>query len=388
MTFFGKATIAALGMAVVSSLAMAQSDWKDKFSFSGDYRFRFDRQTDGSTTGTAAGTATNDRMRFRARLLFTGKVNDSMTAVTRFSTGDGSVRSTLHTLGTNGTAGGANAMRLSYLQLAYLDYKVMDNLNIQFGKVPNMFWEAGGEYFIHVADMSWEGMQAAWTGDMGNMKPYAHVDYHYIADRVNNQPNSATGGPDITMFGGQAGMKMSMSPLDLNVAVGSLNYSNVKGYTSNGGNLCSSATSCYGNSVDTTTSTMKYEYKLLTAALEVGYNLGFAPISVYTTYVQNQDPSDNNKGMLGGVKLGALKDVGSWSVSTSYRDLAKDSTIGDFTDFSWLLGGTDIMGMRTVAAYQMWKDASWAFIWDSGRRSVSSTPTTYENFYLDLNAKF
>lgn len=388
MAFFGKYALAAMGLAVVagSTSAQAQSaDWKDRVSVGGDFKFRMQRFINGAATGT-----TDDWSNvIRGRLMITGKVNDSVSVVTRLATGAvnslNSNRSNTQTLGASSSPFGAQ--KSFDLNLMYFDWKVMDGTNLMLGKSANGFWTAGGNDMVFAADNTWEGAQAKWMGDMGALKPYANFVYSQLLDRVNTSPAavSATVGPDVNFTGLQVGTKYDMGMANVNVAVASYNLNNIKGLPT-----AAVGTSIFGNTADG--ANFKYEYKLMDANLEVGFNVGALPMAVYTEYVQNSDPSDENKGGLAGFRVGGLKDPGSWIVNYNYRDVRRDSTFAAMTSPAFLAGagtGTDIIANQVVLGYQFAQNMNVTAIWNVGRYNVASAGgTNFECWYFDLNGAF
>ncbi len=404
MAFYGKYALLAFGAAVaVSSTAGAQSsDWANRITVNGDARFRIQRDLNlcPSTSATYGCSATDnmyERMRFR--LGVNAKVNDSLNAVARLSTGNNQFGTNFN-LGTTPTStaaapAGWGARQLFTLDQAYLNYKLGDSATIQAGKVPVPFWVAGNAWTLWNFDQSLEGVQAKWNGDMGAMKPYATLNYSSFLDRTQTQnaaPSVTTGnGPDLMFLGAQLGVKYTTDMLWANVAIGSYNFGTKDTLVS------SSGTTAKGNSTNTTTTIAgctaglcyANDYKETDVQAEVGYNLGFAPVAVYGGYTTNSD-GNNKTAMVGGVKLGALKDVGSWSAGYEYRDLGADSFLATYGDPTWGVGGgTGVNGSSVTAAYQMWPNASLGVSYQAGRRDLAAGGNTgVESYYTELVASF
>ena len=376
MTFFGKLKIAVLGAAIVSSsVASAQTDWKDRFSVGGDLRYRVQRDLEGRTNTTTDDWTTQ----LRARLNVEAKVNDAITAHLRVGTGE------VPQTGYDQMTGASSTKRFGLL-LGYLDYKLTDSISFALGKAPNPFWSAGQSAMVWSPDMNFEGLQAKWAGDMGDLKPFITLNYATMLDRGGNNT-------DINMFGAQIGTSWSMEPLNIGVAVGMFSYNNMKGLPKDAG------LAPHGNSTikigegptpdpEDDIYGFAHEFNLMNAGLEVGYDLGFAPITAFVDYVQNSDPSERNKGMLGGLALGKLEDVGSWMVRVSYRDLEQDATLGYFADPYFLGGGTDVRGTELSGAYMFMANTSVGFTWNTGVRNASAGEQNYENYYIDFTTTF
>jgi hypothetical protein len=273
------------------------------------------------------------------------------------------------------------------LNLGYLDYKPMAGINLHFGKNPNIFWTPGKTPMVWNADQTFEGLNAKWMGDFGSMKPWVGLSYAQMWDRVNNAGNvasDAANGADVAMFGAQAGLKWAADPVDVTFGVGSYNYNNIKGLP-----FAGTSGALLGNSADqTVTTAYRYDYKLLNAGLEVGYNLGFAPLTAFFDYVTNSDASEGNNGMLAGFRLGQLKDQGSWTVMYNYRDVARDAVFARVSDTTFLGGQSDVRGHEMQVGYQAWQNAALGLTYSSGNRAASTANYSYEAYYLDLVAAF
>lgn len=382
MTFFGKVKVAVLGAAIVSSsVASAQTDWKDRFSVSGDLRYRVQRDLAGRTDTTE--TVDNWTTALRGRLDVGAKVNDAITAHLR--AGTGAVPRSGYDQMT-----GASSTKSFGLLLGYLDYKLTDSISFALGKAPNQFWSAGQSAMVWSPDMNFEGIQAKWAGDMGDLKPFVTLKYSTMADGAGSKNT------DVNMFGAQIGTSWSMEPLNIGVGVAMYSFNNLKGAALAKEGAAGLAP--HGNStilIDEGKPDpgdeiygFAHEFNLMNAGLEVGYDLGFAPITAFVDYVQNSDPSERNKGMLGGLALGKLEDVGSWMVRVSYRDLEQDATLGYFADPYFLGGGTDVRGTELSGAYMFMANTSVGFTWNTGVRNASAGGQNYENYYIDLTSTF
>jgi hypothetical protein len=272
------------------------------------------------------------------------------------------------------------------LQWLFLDYKAMDGLNMTLGKHGNPFWSAGGflNNMVWNSEATVEGLTAKWAGDFSGLKPYATLGFYSMLERTNNGGSvapSATVGPDINLLGAQLGVKYTFEPVDINFSVASYNYNNMKGLPTS-----TAGSSTAGNSVDG--SNYKYEYKLLDFGLELGMDLGFAPIAIFANQVSNSDPSENNVGMLSGLRLGAMKDVGSWMVQVNHRDVRKDAVVSVLSDAAFLGGGSDVMGTDFTVGYQAFSRVALYLYGSIGRKGLSTTPYDYELYTLDVVGSF
>lgn len=383
MAFQRKLALATLGAALaVSSFAGAH---ESKVTFTGDARFRTEKDSyflPGTTTD-------NLYTRTRFRLKADAQVNDQWNATARLSTGTSQFGSHF-TNGSSGSAGtaGFGARQQFTLDQAFLGYKAMDSLTLQLGKVPVSFWSAGNTVTAGLwnFDQSFEGLQTKWMGDSGALKPYFTATYATLVE------NASTA--DITMFGAQLGTKWSSDDLSANVAIGSYSFNNVKGLTPSAAttNFPASYAAFYGARGNTLLAgAYKFEYAETALDAEVTMNTGFAPVQVFGGYITNSN-GDANTAMFGGLKLGALKDVGTWYVSGTYKDFGRDAFFAGYSEPTASMGGgTGFYGTEFQAGYQAFQAVSVVFNYhntyhDFAALGGDKAPT--DLYVLDLNATF
>lgn len=330
--------------------------WLDRISLSGDLRVRMEQLQGAVSTTKPTGKSTNTRGRVRGRLKLTGKVNDQMTAVLRLTTGG--VGKAPYSYGTNANLGsGANSKKEFDLDQVYVDYRPSQGLQIQAGKAQNLFWEPGTSEITWGFPWNQEGLNVKYQADLGDFKPFATLTYAAVYES-----GSSGRDPDVTMLGGQIGAPFKLGAAQTTAALGSYSFNNVKGTA-----LTNISETGEGNSI--VNGFYKYDYKLVDAGLEVRFDLGFAPLSFYGHYLLNSAISEHNQGRIAGVKLGALKDVGTWFVEYSYRDVDSDAAFAIAGETYFLLTGTDVWGHVARTAYQAWGNAALALEYNGGKRS-------------------
>ena len=345
MALFNKIILTALGAVVaVSSTAMAQDKWTDKITLGGNLRVRAERNT-----WEAAGTSPeNDNLRGRVRFQLTAnmKFSDELMIGSRLSTGGndtGTARAS------NFDFGSFQSRRDFSVDLAYFQYTPMKNLVIHAGKNPFMWWKAGRNPMTVFSGMAgFEGVQAKYTHELGSFAPFFGLGYYTLLDQNSTATTGHLKASDVNLTGAQLGVPMKFGDLNATVSAAIFQYANLKGLAVT--NLSGSATQAYGNSI--TGGAFTYDYKLTSYGAEIGYNLGFAPVSVWAEMTSNSDPSNFNKAMIGGATLGSLKAAGSWAATYSYRDVEKDSMFGYHNDVTNLGGGTNNMGSVIRADYR------------------------------------
>lgn len=359
---------------VLNASTASWPTWVDKISFSGDLKLRFEHQKDAVSTTSATGKDRNTRARVRGRLKVTGKINENMEAVMRVTTGN--VGRAPSSYSTYANLGQANSKKDFNLDLVYMGYKPLPGLLIQVGKAPNLFWEPGSSEIVWGWPMTQEGGNVQYVADFGIWKPFFTISYSSI--------NASGGGvdyADTTMLGAQFGVPIKTEVYSFTAAIGSYGYSSMKGAPIS--NFYSGTpTSADGNTV--VGGAYANGYNLLDAGVELGFKLGFAPLSFYYHRVQNEDAQTKNQGDLIGTKLGALKEVGTWFVEYNYRNVEADAALAYAGETYFLLTGTDVRGHVIRTAYQAWVNAALGLEYNGGTRSGMNG----ELFMLDLFSNF
>ena len=330
--------------------------WLNRFTWGGDMRFRLQKET-----GSAGN---NDRARIRARLRASAKVNEQISSTVRLTTGGVGGAGSNYT--TNSNLGGVNSKLQFDLDLAFIDYHPVTGLQILLGKSPTQFWAPGTSEIAWGFPWSQEGLNMKYVTDLGNFKPTLVAAFTNFYES-----GGAEQGRDNTMLGIQAIAPYRSADWNATLAFGSYDYANLKGTAISKLGYAATALSADGNTLagaGTAAATLANDYRLLDVGAEIGYNLSFAPISIYYNYVMNQAVSEGNKGQIAGVKLGALKDQGSWMAEYNYRDVEADAAIGMVGETQYLNGGTNVQGHLVRLGYQGWKSSALGIEFDSGIR--------------------
>ncbi len=346
------------GALVTSVAAQAQTAWTDKVTFGGDLRFRLNSIDDESTGATDSKYMNNQ---IRGRLSVSGKVNEAMTANFRIASDEGSFRSANHNLGT------ANGDTDIVFELAYGDWRVMPGLVVSMGKAPNPFWQAGKNEMIWDADLPFDGATAKWTADMDTLKPFANLSYGQTADV--DGPGTPSANP--TLFGAQVGTSLGLGDtMNATVAVGYYSFAGPNSGIAAGG-LTKNPT-------------------LLNVTAELGLNMvANLPMAVYADYVQNQDGvvSKEEKGFLGGLKVGQFANVGSWEAWYNYRDVGNEAVVAGLADSEFAAGdGAGVLGHQVGAGYMAWDNTTVGLNYWMAKRAA--TESDYNRITADLIWKF
>lgn len=396
MKSFSQIALATFGVFAAGSIATAAT-----VNFSGDARFRTERDwfehfaapsASGSAANASSTSADNLYARTRFRLKAEVQVNDEISATARLTTGKDQY-STHYTLGGSGTGSGNGfGARWPFnLDQAFLNYKIAETMHLQLGKVPVSYWTAGNSVSGTMwNDQSFEGLQAKWMGDFGTFKPYATANYAVLLERIqaSGVANSSSVGWDPTLFGIQLGTKWASDDLAANLAVGSYNYSGIKGFNTSWTNLGSTYfAGARGNTLDGSNNFV-YDYQTLAVDAEVTYTFGFAPLSLFGSYITNNE-GENKTGMHGGAKLGTLKDIGSWFVAAVYKDFGRDAFFANYSETTNSFGGAGLRAMEFSAGYQMFPNANLTLAYHSTTHDlVDGTNGRADLYLLDMNASF
>ena len=342
------------------------ADWAGKLTFGGDARLRLNQTDDAG--------AQNFSELVRARIMTLAKVNDSITANLRLATYASSAEYANTTAGngvtsSNQSFGAYEAKKPFALDIASLNYKIIDGLSLTGGKATNPFFKAGGNEMIFDVDVTLEGFQLKWANEYGMFKPFATIQQAQIVDHAV--------AADTTLVAGQIGTGFTFGNFGGTLALADYNYNNVKGET---------ATYVNGNSV--ANGTFLHEYRLTAVDLELGMDVGTIPLLVFGTYVTNSDVGDS--GYLAGVRAGKISGVKSWMAEYSYRDQQADAVLGAFTDSDFAAGQSNTRGHKIALAYSVMENTSIAANIFLANRYIAASGgfTPYNRYQLDALVSF
>jgi hypothetical protein len=387
------------------------------WSGSVNYRIQHEKFA-GGYKATAVGQTRDDwYQRIMVKLGALAKVNDDVALGIRFSTSEGAAGTAQNLGDTNSTVGSPNfsgssfgSKKLFYLDLAYLDYRIMDGLNVQAGKAPNMYWSAGKGNLIYSAGESIDGVNLNWQGKGDSIKPFAFGTYQTMANRNDNTPGGVYNtkeGPDVNVLAIQAGATWTSNPMWVTAAVGDYVWSNM-------GNLplaanTDSATKSVGNTFYTSGGAdyYAYDFNIYDVGLEAGYEMAFAPVMVFVEYATNSaskvtaptgatylNNNESKNAMQGGIKIGDAKKTGWW-FGGAYREIGADAVVGEMRKSGQPVGGgTDLNGWNLTVGKVFGKGFSGSIDYENGTRNLSGNDTTalrsngYENMNFNITAEF
>jgi hypothetical protein len=350
----------ALASLLLSSLPAAaqEESWVDRIKFKGDVRLRHERIDEDGEEDRA-------RMRFRTRFGLSAKVSDDIKFVFQLATGGDNPTST------NQSFDDGFSTKDIGVDLAYVDWKAGEGLNIYAGKMKNPLYKAGGVPLIWDGDLNPEGFAFKYTS--GN--------FFGAAGGFSAEERSST--DDSLLYAVQAGIKLPLNDtLSLTTGVGYF------AYTDTVGNEPFYNGSAKGNSVDVNGDYI-YDYKNTELFAELGTKVGDWPLKIYAHATQNSDASTEDTAYAVGAKLGSAKKDGEMEFSWTYQDVEADAVIGTFNDSDFGGGGTDSDGHLLKAKYAYSKKiyvGGTLFLNNVDR--FQGTEHDYTRLQLDVEFKF
>lgn len=354
--------------AMIAPYARAQTaevpTWMNRISLGGDLYFRFQQtNSNGAIDAVEA---------LRTRIGLSAKLNDELTGNVRLATGLGSGTNANLVSTSLQNEGDGWAKKGFWLDIASLDYRPLSGVVFTVGKAISPLYSGGKNEMILNANVIPEGLSIKYAGDFGAFKPFLTASHLMIVD---NGADKA----DTTLAAAQIGVSMKVEPVAATLSVASYNFNDMKDhapiYFATG----------KGNSL--TGGNYAYEYHLTDLEGELTMTVFGLPFTAYGGHVQNSDPSERNKGTIGGLRVGNIAEPSSWSVNYNYRDVQADATVGAFVE-SDQAGVTDVRGNRLSISYTLSKGVVTSLTGAWMRTNASTTNTPWERYYLDVLATF
>lgn len=409
--------------AVAEANVAALKATSDRFTWSGDFRFRHEMIDTAANDTVDDHTQQRDRIRVRFGVL--AKVNDTTSVKLQLSTvnnNQDAPRSRNQTLGTSWDTKSVG------WDLAYVDWHPNTMTNLWLGKMPQP-WVKTASYFWD-GDLTPEGAALKFSRGMW----FGDVSYLWLNER--NTLGNEAASSDATMAGIQVGIKPTFSVGTLTAAVGWFDVANVQNRITKfsqtitappGGGDVTTVTctidgafgagygtgdNSFGNTeytgpapqVGSTTSCTRLfsDFNLFTALLQFDTMVGKFPLSVYADYMQNTAALENttvNKTLDSawavGFSFNKASAPHSWDFGVLYEENQKDGVFGQFVDSDFAGGNTDAKGWALKGNYVLatnWTFAVTAFLNKRNIDGVTSTNNThdldYKRYQLDLNYKF
>lgn len=344
--------------ALVATPAIAQEGWTDRIKFKGDVRLRYESIDE-------EGEEDRNRMRFRTRFGLSATVTDDVKFVFQLASGGD------NPVSTNQTFDDGFSTKDIGVDLAYVDWKIRDGLNLYGGKMKNPLYKAGGVPLIWDGDLNPEGFA---------MK-YSEGGFFGVIGGFSAEERSST--DDSLLFVAQAGYKFDVGE-NASLTAGAGYFA----YTDTIGNSPFYNGSSKGNSVDLNGDYI-YDYKNTEVFAQFDTKMGDWPLKVYLHATQNSEASSEDTGYAFGAKVGSAKTEGATEFSWTFQDVEADSVIGTFNDSDFGGGGTDSEGHLLKAKYAVSKKifvGGTLFINKVDR--FQGTEHDYNRLQLDVEFKF
>lgn len=344
--------------------AAAKPQWTDSIKVKGDIRTRFESIDE-------EGKDTRDRARIRARLGAHAKVNDEVDAAIALASGSDDPVST------NETLDGGFSTKDIRLDLAYIDLhpELLGGGSVILGKM-NM-------PFIAVNDLQWDG-DLNPEGAALNLELPAGDTVKLLVNGGAFWVEERSSDDETMLYGAQIAADVKTDELKLTAGASYFLYDNIEGFAP-----IFDVEDSFGNSViESEDGELTYAtgYEIVELFAKVGFDAGL-PVTISGNYVVNQDADDNDTGYMVGIKLGKLKDPGSFDFGYSYRELEADAVLGVYADSDIGGGGSDIKGSKLSAGYQFAKNLSGNVSYFISQKGVDDG-VDYDRIQIDLIAKF
>lgn len=372
-----------------------------------DYPFatRFPAGVDLDDNGLPTGNATDDvnRLRLRARLGVLAKINDTVSAGLRFTTGNVTDR-----VSTNQTLGSGFNKYSFLVDRAYIKFDPVEWASVSGGRIPNPWFSTD---LVWDEDLNFDGVAVNLRNvtPTQSLRPFATAGWFPL--RADNPPNAEKQ----WLAGGQIGAEYDLSSSTrLRVGLAKYHYSRIEARTDTNFDAIgplpgygryehSSALRQKGNTLVLTNPgagaafgettpiyglASKFEPWVLTATADLAH---FDPVHVLLSaeYVKNTGFDRGDILRRTGLNLTDGKDTAyhvrlmvgmpsvrlaeDWQVFASYKYIGSDALIDGFTDSDFGLGGTNLKGFVLGGSYGLYRDTALGLRWYSARNIQGMT---------------
>ncbi|MDP2868738.1 putative porin [Methyloversatilis sp.] len=389
---------------------------------------RFPSGVDLDGNGFPNGNVSDDvnRLRLRARLGVLAKINDSVSAGLRFTTGNVTDR-----VSTNQTLGSGFNKYSFLVDRAYIKIDPVEWASFTGGRVPNPWFATD---LVWDEDLNFDGVAVNLRNvtPTATLRPFATAGWFPL--RADSPPNAEKQ----WLAGAQIGTEFDFnSSVKLRFGVAKYHYSRIEARTDTaydafnqqplqgyGRYEQSSALRQKGNTLVRTNSPLdgteapiyglasKFEPWVLTATADLAY---FDPVHVLLSaeYVKNtgfdrgdilrrtglnvSDGSDTAWHLRAAVGMPSVRLAHDWQVFASYKHIGSDSVLDGFTDSDFGLGGTNLKGFVLGGSYGVYRDTALGFRWYSAETidGLTFDPFLIRNqrfqvdtMMVDMNVRF
>jgi hypothetical protein len=399
-----------------------KGQWWQKVKVGGDLRVRYqgDFFDDGNVLldkpdklESMNTTEDRHRLRIRARLGVTAKIDENFDAGISLATGN-----TTDPVSTNATLGDSLNKKTIALDKAYLHWKTDESMDFWFGRFANPWFSTD---LVWDQDINFDGIAASYAPKLTDS-----LSLFFSAGAFPIQEVEASS-HDKWLLGGQAGIKyVNYQNYIAKLGVALYDFENTQGefnqaQAPNQYDYTAAQFMQKGNSVFNINSQVPgAAYKAAYASqfrelnLTGSFDLGiWHPLHVILNgdYVENLGYDDQevnervgykrgkqNTGYQVGLTVGHAdtNEYGLWKVSGAYRYLERDAVMDAFTDSDFNLGGTNAKGWILSGdfglAKNVWLSTKWLTANEIDQDHVNYVsrpgPLSIDVFQFNLNAKF
>jgi hypothetical protein len=331
--------------------ALELPEWIKNTKVKGDLRLRYenrDRENDGR--------GSQGRERYRVRVSAETKVADGVSAGFGLASGTGDQRSQ------NQTMGGDWTSKDVWINLAYAKYAPTNWLSFIGGKFNNPIWQPNEMLISNQVNPEGGALQFQRKMSDDLMLGF-NGGMFVIEDRSSGKPSQ----PDPIAYAFQPEATYSFTKnTSLKFAPAYYVYSHIKNTTiiATGDPYIGQGFSSSGTNT-AVNGKYKYNYSAIAWGAEFDWDhpfgFSFIPrLAILGGYLENPDPSENNKAYLAGVVVGnpSVNKPWDWSVEYTFRRLEKDSTLDFLPNSSFYGGNTNVMGHRVRLLFGLLKNTS------------------------------
>ncbi len=396
----------------VAEKVISVPEWVRRIKLSGDMRLRY--EGDFFDEGNAAFgkpdkttevlNSTNDRhrLRIRARLAATAKVNNELEVGIGLATGN-----TTDPVSTNATLGDSLNKKSFTMDQAYLKWTPTPSVTLWGGRFANPWFSTD---LVWDQDVNFDGVAVSYKPQLTSKTSLFMTAGAFPIQEVEMSSH------DKWLFGGQLGVKYQQEEkLTARLAVGYYHFENTVGVANDTSGTGSNDWTAplfqqKGNSlmdIDPSASVIKTAYASefrelnLTGSLDLGYwhpvrvilaadyvnNIGFRKADVEAR--RGASVLKETEGYQFGVTVGhpQTTESGQWKGLLYYKHLESDAVMDAFTDSDFHLGGTNakgwIMGGDLGINKNFWLSTRWFTA-----NEISGPPLRIDVFHFNINARF
>jgi len=356
----------------VEQLEQSTPSWLEKITLKGDFRYRFEHID-------MEDTSNRNRHRFRFRFFVGAEVNELVDLGLQFASGSEDPVST------NQSFDNGWDTKRAGIDLAYFDYHPINKesleLNVVGGKMKTPFAVMSKSELLWDPDIRPEGMVVNFSSNCDDsINWFGHAGLFYLEERST--------AADSRMVGGQLGVVVGLNDCgSVTAGAGYYDFGQLEGRPS-----LFDDTDAAGNSATKRAGLMLYndDYNELELFAEFATEIESLPVHVFGNWVNNRKADDEDKGWLAGVKVGKVKEFGTWDFRYQYKHIEQDAVVGAFTDSDFGGGGTNSKGHEFNVGFGLgddWKLALSYFLNETGIAS-GQTEMDYDRYQIDLKFKF